>query len=368
MLGLNCWQSVYAFPPLLYDTDTNSGYRMDQSSSSENEQSADSSLESPQTDSGYTQSSNDPEITTESTPADRSTEPAGDPGPKPLSGPRELLRRLLGRFNIYLLIFILILIVVGVIGSIFYLHDNQQKQDGQSLATQSLSTDDLNELANTGVNVGDPKQVLTIQSNTVLSGKVLARSDLEVAGKLTIGGSLSLAGINVSGTSTLDTVQVAKNLSVGGDTAVQGKLTARSIATSGGASFGGDVSAGQLTANSLRLTGDLTITHHIVIGGSTPSRSSGGALGSGGTAGVSGSDTAGTITINTGSSPSAGCFITVHFARKYNQTPRVLVTPVGSAAGAVGYYTSRNTTGFSVCGSKAAAASRSFGFDYFVVE
>jgi cytoskeletal protein CcmA (bactofilin family) len=291
---------------------------------------------------------------------------------KPTTGgpqkPKRSLREILTHLNLYLLMFILLLVAVGVFGTVLYFKNRQANSAGQTVSPQSLSTADLDRLANSGISVGDPKQILTVQSNSVFAGKVLVRSDLEVAGHLVVGNSLSLGGLNVAGLSTFDDVQIAKTLSVGSNTAIQGKVTATSLAISGGASFGGNISAGQVTTNGLTLSGNLVLTHHIIIGGSSTSRSNGGALGSGGTSSVNGADSAGSITINTGSSPAVGCFITVNFSQHYNSTPRVLVTPVGSGAGVVGYYVIRNTNSFSVCGTSAAPSGASFGFDYFVVQ
>ena len=270
--------------------------------------------------------------------------------------------------NIYLLMFILLLVVAGTVQGILYLRSKQAKQSQQSISSQSLSSTSLDQLASSGVSVGDPKQVLTVQSNSIFAGKVLVRGDLEVAGKILVGSSLSLTGINVSGQSTFDDVQITKNISVTGNASIQGKLNTSGIAVSGAGTFGGNVTAGSITTNGLALNGDFTLTHHLVIGGSTPGRTSGSALGSGGTTSVSGSDTAGSISINTGSSPAVGCFITVNFAQKYNSTPAVIVTPIGSGAAAVNYYVNRSTTSFSVCGTSAAGSGQSFGFDYFVVE
>jgi hypothetical protein len=73
------------------------------------------------------------------------------------------------------------------------------------------------------------------------------------------------------------------------------------------------------------------------------------------------------VNINTGSAPGAGCFITVNFVSRYTATPRVLLTPVGSAAGSVQYYVNRDSGSFSVCSSNVPPANSSFGFDYFVV-
>jgi cytoskeletal protein CcmA (bactofilin family) len=326
---------------------------MDQSPNKQDDETLESSLES--TDSVV------------QAPSTSGSSVAPGPGSGPAK-PRISLRDRISRLNVYLLSFILMLVAVGILGAVLYFHERQASNASQTISPQSLSTSDLDRLANSGISVGDPKQVLTVQSNAVFAGKMLVRSDLEVAGHLVVGNSLTLGGLNVAGLSSFDDVQIAKSLSVGGNNAVQGKVTASSLAISGGASFGGSISAGQVTANGLTLAGNLVLTHHIIIGGSSPSRSNGSALGSGGTSGVSGSDGAGSITINTGGSPAAGCFITVNFSQHYSSTPRVMVTPVGSDAGQVGYYVNRNASSFSVCGTAAAPAGASFGFDYFVVQ
>src|SRR4029077_15019876 len=103
---------------------------------------------------------------------------------------------------------------------------------------------------------------------------------------------------------------------------------AKSLQVNSSGSFSGPLSAPQITTNSLQLNGDLVLTHHISAGGATPSRSNGTALGSGGTSSVSGSDTSGSITINTGSGPGPGCLISVNFAANVNSTAQVSISPV----------------------------------------
>jgi hypothetical protein len=92
------------------------------------------------------------------------------------------------------------------------------------------------------------------------------------------------------------------------------------------------------------------------------------AVGGGGTASLSGSDTSGSVTINTGGSPPAGCFATVTFSKVFASTPHVVLTPVGSAAAGLQYYVTRSTTGFAVCTASAAPAGQSFGFDYVALD
>lgn len=279
-------------------------------------------------------------------------------------------RRFTGKFNIYLLGFILVIIIAGAIVLVTALSGrNAAKQEEKTIATQTLDKNTLDQLANTDATVGDPKQVLSIQSNAVFAGKVLVRDSLDVAGTIRVGGALTLPGITVSGESNFDQVQVNKTLNIGGDASILGQLTVKkNISSSGSATFGGPLTAPQITTSNLQLIGDLNVTRHIAAGGATPGRTNGGALGSGGTASVSGSDTAGNVNINSGSGASAGCFVTVNFAQKFNSTPSVLLTPVGSGAAGLNYYVNRSTSSFSICVASAPPSNASFGFDYFVID
>jgi cytoskeletal protein CcmA (bactofilin family) len=286
---------------------------------------------------------------------------------KPEAAKLPFIKRLTQHLNIYLLLFILLLVLAGGIVIATYLAS--KTADKSSVKTQTLTSDTLKQLATNDVTVGQPKQVLNVQSNAVFAGKVLIRDSLEVAGPISVGGALNVPGITVSGNSIFEQLQVNKGLSVAGDTALQGLLSVqRNLTVAGTGTFGGNVSAPQITTNTLQLNGNLSLTRHLAVGGSTPSRTNGNALGGGGTVAVSGSDIGGSININTGSGPSAGCFTTVTFTTRYNSTPRVNVTPVGSAAGSIGYYIERNNSSFSVCANQAAPANTSFGFDYFIVE
>ena len=152
------------------------------------------------------------------------------------------------------------------------------------------------------------------------------KNDLDVAGTIKIGGTLNLPGITVTGTSTFDQIQGNK-LAITGDGIIQGQLTVqKNLAVSGGGSFGGPISAPSITVQTFNLTGDLQFSRHIDAGGSTPVIAAfGSALGSGGTTSVNGTDSAGTLTINTGGAPPAGCFATVNFAQKFNSTPHMSI-------------------------------------------
>lgn len=284
------------------------------------------------------------------------------------TAPKEpLLRRFRRKFNIYILFFILLVVIAGAIVVVAYLANKKAEQS--TVTTQSLNANTLNQLATSDVTVGDPKQTLNVQGNAVFAGKVLVRDSLEVAGTIQVGGGLSVPGITVSGNSVFQQIQVNNNLNVQGDASIQGQLAVqKNLTVAGGGTFGGALSAPSITINTLQLNGTLTLTKHVAVGGSTPGRTNGSAVGSGGTTAVSGSDTAGSINVNTGGGAAAGCFLTVNFSQKYNSTPRVIVTPVGAAAGSLGFYVDRTTSGFSVCSTNAPASNASFGFDYWVIE
>lgn len=278
-----------------------------------------------------------------------------------------IFKRIITHLNIYVLLFILILVLAGgfvLIG----MQRNKKANLDTTVNTQSLSADELRKLSESEQKIGDPKSVLTIESNAIFSGKVLVRDSLDVAGTIKVGGALSLPGISVSGASTFDQV-TANNLNITGNTAIQGQLNVqRGITSSGGASFGGPISAPSITVQSLQLSGDLNISRHIDAGGGTPGKSDGSALGAGGTASVSGTDTAGTVNINTGGGAGAGCFVTVTFTNRFSGTPHVVITPVGADAAALDYYINRSNTNFSVCTANTPPSGRSFAFDYIAID
>lgn len=287
--------------------------------------------------------------------------------PDPIKKKDPFFKRIWRRFNIYLLLFIvLILVAVGIVIT-FLVKDKKQNQTASTTNTQTLSQSQLQQLANSDTTLGSPKQTLNVESNAIFAGTVLVRQDLEVAGSIRVNGALALPGITVSGLSNFNQIQ-ASSVGITGAATVQGTLTAKGgINVTGNSSFSGNVSTTQLTTSTLQLNGDLILTHHITGGGPVPGLSQGIALGGGGTASVSGSDTSGSITINTGSSPAAGCFETITFARAFSGTPHVIVTPIGAAAASLQFYVNRSSTSFSVCTTSPAPASQTFGFDYLIV-
>lgn len=298
-------------------------------------------------------------------PTGGGTPPLAQPGRGGLFGRAQ---RLVSRVNLYLLAFILLVILTGIGLYIFNSVRNQPAEKTNDKSNNTLTEDALKQLNNSDVKIGDPKAVLGIESNTIFAGKVLIRDTLDVAGSLKLGGSLTVPGLTVAGVSNFDQIQT-NGLSVSGNFAAQGAATfQKSLSVAGGGSFGGPVTAPQITVDTLQLNRDLQITHHIDAGGGTPGKSDGTALGSGGTSSVSGTDTAGTVAINTGGGPPVGCFITVNFAQRFNSTPHVSLTPASPAAATLSYYVSRNTASFTVCTASAPVAGQNYTFDYIVID
>ena len=289
-----------------------------------------------------------------------------DPKAKKVKKPSKI-KRLLKKINVYLLMFLLILVVAGAIAIVTYL--NSQKDPViPAIAGQELTQEALQDLANTDVSIGSSSQTLNIQGSAVIDGQTLMRGNLNVAGNIQAGGSMQGSELTISGRANLGETQV-NALQVAQNTAIEGSTTLRDLSVSGTASFGGAMTASQITVSRLILSGNasLEIPNHIRFSGPTPGRNiMPGALGSGGSASVSGSDTSGTVNINTGNSPQAGCMVRINFNQAFTNQPHVIISPVGAAAGRTQFYVDRNQSGFSVCASSAAPANQSMAFDYFV--
>jgi cytoskeletal protein CcmA (bactofilin family) len=277
------------------------------------------------------------------------------------------IKGIVGRLNIYLLLFILIL-VLAVFVVFIGMQRSKKELENPTVTTTPLTQETLDQINGSDATVGDPKQTLSVESNAIFSGAVLVKGNLDVAGAIKVGGALNLPGLSVSGSSTFDQI-AANGMAVSGDAGIQGTLNVqRNLTVGGSAQFGGPVSVPQLSVQSLVLEGDLAITRHIDGGGGTPGVSGGGALGGGGTVSVSGSDTAGTLTINTGGGPAAGCFATITFAQRFNQVPHIVITPVGSAAAGLNFYITRNTSSFQVCTTNPAPGGANFSFDWVAID
>lgn len=296
----------------------------------------------------------------DSTQASAPAPPATDKPPKP-----SLPNFIFGKK--YLFIFILLIAIAG--GGVFYIVQTTKKDIEQSPRSTTLTADELTALRGNTTIVGDPQTVLDIKSNSVFEGQVVMRSSLEVAGNVRIGTPLSLPALTVSGNSTLGQV-AANGLSVSGSSTFQGDVNVqRNLSVAGAANFASSVSIQQLTVTNLNLVGDLLLPRHLSTSGGIPNRTTGPAVGTDGTTSVSGSDTAGTITLNTGANTTSGFLTTITFAQRFNRVPHVVITPVGSAAAGLNYYiVNRTNTGFTLATTNAPPINSNFSFDFIAIE
>ena len=299
-----------------------------------------------------------------STPAD-AVGPDGKPPKKPSA-----IKQFFKRFNVYLLLFVLVVVIAGIVTTVGYLNGKKTPK-APSIANQTLDQDTLKQLANSDATVGDTGQTLTVQGNAIFSGQVLIRSNLNVAGTIQLGSAFTVPQLTVSNTANLASTQIS-TLQVAQDATLQGTVTVQnSLNVGGAASFSGPVTAGQITVTRLIMSGNATleVPNHLGFPGASPSRSiNQGVLGVGGSASVNGSDTTGTVNVNSGSSPTTGCFITITFNKAFTGSPHVLITPVGAAAGQNQFYVNRSNTSFSICQAAPAPANQVFAYDYFVTD
>lgn len=126
----------------------------------------------------------------------------------------------------------------------------------------------------------------------------------------------------------------------------------------------------QITVQALAVTGNLTVNGHIITGGGTPSTAVNANAGVGASCVVSGTDTAGSITITTGSSGVvAGTQCTVTFSSAFGAAPRVVVGPSNAATAPLDPYIGSTATGnFTVGVGTAGSTSTAYKFDYVAAQ
>jgi hypothetical protein len=261
----------------------------------------------------------------------------------------------------------------GSIAGYYYGQSKKAVPVDTSPKVSNLTAEEIAKLSEVGSNLGGTNQTLNIGANALLRGKVDVGSDLSVAGRLSANGATTLAQLGVTGPAVVSSLAANSNLSVAGNTTLQQNLSVAGLATiSGGLNVGGSTSVNSLNASSIAvrniaISGPLTISH-LATQGAVPTLVAGTAVGGGGTVNISGNDTAGTVTFNTGSAPPAGVLGTVTFRAAYTSSVHVLLSPITSGAAATAYYVTRTSGGFQVHANTAAPAGTSVSFDYLVTQ
>lgn len=230
-----------------------------------------------------------------------------------------------------------------------------------------------------GNSAGTPAEVLNITSPSFFKNRAAFASDIRVVGATQVTGPTALADLTVDKTSTLSVTNIRGQLSVSGPTTLQGQTTIANsltvngnVTSSGNGSFSGSLSAGVLNVRDISVAGALNINGHLNIGGQTPSVSPAAAAGAGASASIEGNDTAGTVTIQTGSvSPNAdlgGSLVTITFRAPYARVPTVVITPNSRSGARLQPYIIKTATNFTISGSFDAKSNTSYSFDYWVAQ
>lgn len=270
---------------------------------------------------------------------------SGEPTPKnkrPFNY-RKLRKRLL-------LAFVLSILLVGTGTAIALLAKPSKQAPTVVINTQSLDNGTLNQLTPQGS--GQAKQQLTITPDTIFKNNVTVQGTTELDKDLSVGGKVTIQGDeNVQGN-----LSVGKSLSVGSNLTVSGLITAASL------------NVGSLTLSSINLSSNLVFGGHIVPTGTEPAARASSSAG-GGTVSISGNDTAGTITITTGSGGlSAGEMAVITFKTAFAATPKVQFTPLNAAASNLHYYATHTATFFTLNSSTTPTGATTYVFDYLVTQ
>lgn len=279
------------------------------------------------------------------------------------------------------------LVVIGAIlaanaGIIALVMRNQATaEDARIKNGVTLSSETLDKLGVSRNPVGNAETLLVVGPDSKFKGNVQMGGTLQVAGSLILNskftasdaaltklqaGDTQLQALNVNGDATVTSMNLRKDLQVAGATQLQGPLTVNQLTTinnnmnvAGNLAIGGSLSVRNFQVSTL------TVAGHLISSGAQPGAAAGGGVGSNGTVSISGNDTSGTVAVNTGVGAGNGLLATISFTTKYDDTPHVVVTPVGRSV--PGLYINRTSAGFTISADGALPAG-GYAFDYVVVQ
>src|SRR5690606_2150701 len=99
---------------------------------------------------------------------------------------REKVIRKLGGFNPYLVLFVLVLITGLMVAYVANRLNNQNDPTKLTFEGSELDQETLDELLSSEQNIGTVDQTLTVAANAIFEGKILVKSDLDVAGSIRV--------------------------------------------------------------------------------------------------------------------------------------------------------------------------------------
>jgi hypothetical protein len=127
---------------------------------------------------------------------------------------------------------------------------------------------------------------------------------------------------------------------------------------------------GNLTVNGLTTVKDIKVGGHIITAGNTPTAEIQAAAGAGASVIISGTDTAGTITITAGTGATSDDLAKVIFSTAYGKAPEVVLTPVGKVSAKLQAYVDGATAASFMLGAggDAPAAGQTYTFNYHTLQ
>jgi len=277
---------------------------------------------------------------------------------------------------------IVVLILLVNVGIVFYLMQTSGKSNSEvSIGGIKINPAVLDTLGVSRNTVGNSGTELIVNPNARFSGTVTIGGNTNVAGQFNLNGKITasdtsftklqagdtaLNTLNVNGDATATNLNLRKDLAIAGSTRLQGPVTVDQLLTvNNNLNITGSLSVGGTLSISNFQTNILTIGGHIITRGSAPSAGSGPAVGSNGTVSISGNDASGTVAVNIGTGGGNGILAYISFVNSYTNTPHVIITPVGRAAG--NFYINRSASGFSI-GVSNALSPGGYVFDYVVMQ
>jgi len=251
----------------------------------------------------------------------------------------------------------------------------------------TINQDVLDKIGVNRTDLGSSGVQLTIGPDAQFNGALTTAGNVNIGGQLKLNskfsaneaalavlqaGDTALTKLNVSGDSTLTTLNLRNALNVTGASQLAGPVTVSQLMTIknnlnviGNISVGGALSTASFVARDLVSTSTITVGGHIVTTGSNPTLGQGNALGSNGTAAISGSDSAGTISISIGVGAVSGTIASVSYVNNFAKTPRVVISAVGVPGDF--YITNSTAGGFSVAIPTGLPAG-GYAINYIVVQ
>ena len=127
-----------------------------------------------------------------------------------------------------------------------------------------------------------------------------------------------------------------------------------------------------VTVKALIVSTDITVNGHVITGGNTPSIAAGAGACTSPTVSISGNDTSGTITVNTGTGCSGGgTLATITFANAFGSAPHVVLTPGSPISQTLGAYvddSTISTTKFDLGTNATPLSSQTFKWNYWTAQ